>query len=748
VIGHKETEWAAGMVADIPRPWAGRLLSAWEKRRASFNPLVVTGEGTARRCANEQLRADVALMRPVSAALPLDASDSELCHAARNEAERCRVKLLAIEGEQEHARTDEFLDAIRAAGVCADAGAIDAFEQRYRLAALCAGGGIEPPEPARYADVPAVRRMVAAHWWKGRLRKAHGKARESAAIRLGYVGRGKECYVSSVSTLDRQWQNERNAAALAATIARNVETKQEFTLAELAAKGPGEKSIRRAELMTRINGFERIAIAAGHAGLFLTMTCPSSMHRMTTVGAKAGQSRANGEWDGTLPDRAQAHMSAVWARIRAALARHGVRLYGFRIAEPNHDGTPHWHFLIFHETLWPGDALRLAQPRIEAIVRRYALEIDGDTVPDKTPLVKAYRRMGPCMRVAMADALAARDVHMAMVGKRARENAQTGAKEKRCDFKRMDPAKGTAAGYIAKYVAKNIDGYRLEKDLEGNDSFETSARVEAWASRWRIRQFQQIGGPPVSVWRELRRVASVPGDAPAYVIAAHNAVNKVAKFEGRENASVAWDHYVNAQGGINCGRNYRVRIARMESDKVGRYGEQAAPVIVGIEYAQQFAYQEYRPVGEVEDRKNGLLIGVEVSGFSFVRNRTVTVESKRFTWEIIRKGATSGFGRAVRAASAFTSASADADTSFGPARATTGGLKGLNLGFKREHRAPWTCVNNCTGVSDGAEGWNGRNAGNAGKGVRKAADDRTHSGRRVFSNASRSDSSAGNGGMT
>ncbi|MFX1803516.1 replication endonuclease [Paraburkholderia sp. A1RO-5] len=617
-----DTEWAASMVAGLPRPWAARLLSAWEKRRAAFDPLVTSGEGVARRKANEQLRADAAALRPLSDALPLDASDHDVCNHAWEMAEQCRVKLLAIEAEQENAPTEDLAGCVRAAGVWfGDVGVLDAYEQRVRLEPLCRAAGIAPPDTARYEDQPAVRRMVAAHWWRGQLRKAHAKAQERAAIGLNLVAKDRECYVSSVGLEARRAQNERNAAALEATIARNLETEQEFTLAQLAAKGPANKAIRRAELMTRINGFERIAIAAGHAGLFLTITCPSKMHRRKVQGARTVE---NGKWDGTTPDEAQAYLSKVWARIRAALARRQVGLYGFRIAEPQHDGTPHWHCLFFYDGAH--DAA------VRSMVRRYALAMDGD---------------------------------------------EPGAQDKRCDFKRMDPAKGTAAGYIAKYVAKNIDGYKLEKDLYGNDSLETSARVEAWASRWRIRQFQQIGGPPVTVWRELRRVEVVPPGAPDFVVKAHNAVNRVATFEGRENASVAWNHYVEAQGGVACGRRYRVRLAKVQDGTTGRYGEPAAPRPVGIEYPDT-----YRVIDGIAN---------------YSRFRTVTVESRRFTWEIIGrgKGATSGFS--IRAASTRV----DAGMSGGrPGRAIIAGLEGLDFGFEREHRAPWTCVNNCTGSGE------------------------------------------------
>jgi len=601
-------EWAAAHVANLPYRWKKRLFNKWEKTRAGFDALALGDEGKATRAAAGWLLETLDKLQTVN--IPLDASDSDICERAEQMSAHCN-SLAEIFHDKESLR-----DA---------------------MARVCAANKVKAPAGKKMEAGGAIARMVDALWWRRQLRKVHAKSVEGAAISIGYVNKTRDIYVSNESVTRRRQQNRRNEAMLEATRARNVETGQEYKLAELAAKGTSNKEIKRGELMTRIAGFERIAVDSDHVGLFLTMTAPSRMHKWRTVAG--GKVVENAKYDGTLPNEAQAHHAAVFARIRSCFDRAGFAWYGFRIAEPNHDGTPHWHLLVFFDKKWPGGVQRAAFPRVCAIVRRYAL--GAGEVVEPSHFAAVYRRFPYRYAKDAAEAArpkAERERHVWAVNERRRQNSERGAKAHRVDFKMMDAAKGTAAGYIAKYVSKNIDGYRVDKDLFGNDAISTARRVEAWAATWNIRQFQQVGGPPVGPWRELRRVKELPDDAPEHLRIAHSACNKVAAVEG-ETASVAWDRYVKAQGGAFCGRGYRIKIAKEETGEVGRYGEPVAA----------------RPVG------------VETVGVVIVRDGIVTyektvqwlVKSVRYTWEIIRGRSGNG---------------------------------------KRSEAKPWTCVNNCTQV--------------------------------------------------
>lgn len=590
-------EWARQQVEGLPMTWAGRLLRDWTRSSQSGGDWVEQMQAEAG--ANRRLLRITAALE--SCRVPLDSSDGEICDLA----ERIAVEAFDAAGRPHDMReiragvaevlahrqpTEAAIDA--AAGQMADQ--IQAMHQpeavRRRMAALMRAWRIEPPvEQIQHG--PAIARMTDAIWIRRKLRAVHARTVEKAAIDLGLVNRARQPYVSTETLNRRAQQIERARAMLESTIARN-EDGQEFTLAELASKGPANKAIRRAELMTRIAGFERIARDMGHDGVFLTMTCPSRMHKWSTK-RQGGGVIENPRFDGTTPRDAQRYLARVWARIRAKLNRDGIGVYGFRIAEPNHDGTPHWHLLLFVEPA--------RNAELEAVIRRYAL---------------------------------------------ADSPGERGAAQHRVDWKAIDWTRGSAAGYIAKYVAKNIDGYKLDKDLIGNDALETSQRVEAWAATWGIRQFQQIGGAPVGVWRELRRVEDMPAAAPDFVREAHAAVNRIADTEAGEVKSVAWDRYTAAQGGVFCGRKHRIRLAKQQRAGLNRYGEARALTPYGVKTETR----EFWTPPWMAHMRNAHRAATRVIEWQF--------ESTRHEWEIIRRSENERGGEAF---------------------------------------APWTCVNNCTG---------------------------------------------------
>ncbi|MGK0255064.1 MAG: hypothetical protein ACI9OE_002583 [Mariniflexile sp.] len=56
--------------------------------------------------------------------------------------------------------------------------------------------------------------------------------------------------------------------------------------------------------------------------------------------------RPNEKSDSTSPKEANQYLGGQFAGGRAQLARLNVDYFGFRVAEPHHDATPHWHIFF------------------------------------------------------------------------------------------------------------------------------------------------------------------------------------------------------------------------------------------------------------------------------------------------------------------------------------------------------------------------------------------------------------------
>lgn len=307
------------------------------------------------------------------------------------------------------------------------------------------------PAPQAKTLRGALGRFMAEKWWRRKLRVVHGRAMEIFAREIGMVNGRYQVYVSD-ATLRRRRVQKAAARAMLELFEMVNELDEKFPLDELVDKSISNPEIRRHELMCRMAGNEQLAKENGLVGDFLTLTVPGRMHSHY---GRSGDSIAG--YDGTTTQEAQDELKKIWSRIRSALQRKGLDIHGIRVTEPHKDGTPHWHLLVFMK--------KEDRQAIREVFRHYALAIDQDEI---------------------------------------------GAATHRFQYKEIDYSKGSATGYIAKYISKNIDGYMLDNDSSMGDAKSNAERVEAWASTWGIRQFQFFGNPPVTIWRELRRLEKSP----------------------------------------------------------------------------------------------------------------------------------------------------------------------------------------------------------------------------------------------
>lgn len=523
-------------VAGLPARWGVRAYNELKKARGEVIGYL----------PGEYKKLSKLLDEVVSAPLEIDSTDSQICILAKQCADEAQRYKDQIGGGARLVETLVFL-----------------LNKR----------GIEPDTEN---EKKFIARACDEAYWRRNLRKVHGRIFEHAAIRLGFVSIRSGAYCSDETVRRHLARTRRNRNMLGAVKMQNQQTNQIFGLQELADKTTANKTIRRGELMLRMAGCEQIAAERGDIGIFITRTMASKYHAML---AKSGE--LNPKYEGATPREAAEAMGESWQKNRTALNKAGIFPYGFRMAEPHHDGCPHWHMMLFIKA----DQVN----SFVSICKQYALEEAPEEVEHDSSI--------------------------------------------RIKFEMIDPAKGSACGYLAKYVSKNIGDEHVTEHIDSDgvitpctdmlgDTIKPHHRVEAWASCWGIRQFQPIGQPPITVWREIRRVEQETiSTAPDYIKKAWTAAQRIESVcvvtnEKQPIKAADFADYINAQGGVCVGRKYRIGVAVQEQIIEGRYGLEEDKKPVGI-YSRRF---------EKRGNKEVLLPALCI------------YESVRYTWKRISGG--------------------------------------------------------------------------------------------------------------
>jgi len=406
---------------------------------------------------------------------------------------------------------------------------------------ICKGMEVNPPnipEPEKLDQmsvVSAVARLVDPKWWRRKARTLQARKLEAASRYLGAVCKRRGGYCSDASLRRHTAQKHRNRELLEKLEAINDQG-QRYTLAELSDLGVSNPVIRRSELMTRIRGTDEYAqyitdyvqdvryagfagAKTGYVPVFITHTCPSAFHSHNRSGSEYDK------WNRTTPREAQQYLSSIWAKVRSNWQRENIPSFGFRVAEPHHDGCPHWHLLLW----FPKDKTDQAL----TIYRSYALA----DFPN-----------------------------------------ELGAQERRFTAKRDELARG-ATNYIAKYISKNVDGLNADGEAWSLDVVKTAVRTEAWARTWGIRQFQSIGLPSVTVYRECRRLSDEQITEQLQHMPDADIKNTIRAIRDAANKG-DWCAYIKAMGGVAIPRDQQplraymlIKLKETGEAALNQYGE-------------------------------------------------------------------------------------------------------------------------------------------------------------------------------
>ncbi|MGO4746015.1 replication endonuclease [Serratia quinivorans] len=422
---------------------------------------------------------------------------------------------------------------------------LDDMLQLYRLVANEAARlSVQPPgyhallhEGTRRAEIPyhlipgAIARLRCANWWYRKLWRLRCEWREAQLRAVCLVHKHASVYISHDALIHKREQRRK---AMEFFKAHELTNEDGVTLAmeDVIEASNSNPKHRRNEMMACAKGLELLAEMRGDCAVFYTITTPSKYHATLASG------KPNPKWNHTTPRETSDYLVNLFAGIRKAMHRQGLRWYGLRVAEPHHDGTVHWHLLCFMR--------KKDRKAITTLMRNFAIRDDR-------------AELGPGL------------------GKNIKP---------RFDAELITKSKGSPTSYIAKYVSKNIDGRGLKDTISketGKSLKDTVENVTAWASLHRVQQFRFFGIPSRQAYRELRLLAG----QLARKQDPHQPKKRGAPQLGdkqMDDVLAAADvgcfaTYISKQGGVLIPRKHHVvRTAYTSSDTPNDYGDHGTQI--------------------------------------------------------------------------------------------------------------------------------------------------------------------------
>ncbi|EOA2988931.1 replication endonuclease, partial [Yersinia enterocolitica] len=223
--------------------------------------------------------------------------------------------------------------------------------------------------------IASLSRLVNPEWWERKLKAQRTRWREALLIAVGNVSRDMSAssYASKQAIREVFARRQSNLEYLKSCQLENIETGERIDLIDKVMASISNPEIRRMELMSTIAGIEKYAASQKHVGMFLTITTPSKYHPTRLIGKGDNTKiQLNHKWDDEAysPKDGQSYLCKIWSKMRTAFKDNELSVYGMRVVEPHHDGTPHWHMMLFCQ--------RRQRQQVIDIMRRYALKEDGD----------------------------------------------------------------------------------------------------------------------------------------------------------------------------------------------------------------------------------------------------------------------------------------------------------------------------------------------------------------------------------